>query len=62
MKNALSFIAICSIAVFISACADGEINNSFGVNGEDPELGKSLFEPAREADAAARGAARSGPN
>ena len=52
MKNALSFIAICSLAVFANACADGEINNSFGVNGEDPELGKSLFEPVLEGDEA----------
>ena len=52
MKKTLSILLIGTLTVLAVACADGEMNNSFGVNGEDPELGKSLFEPAREADEA----------
>ena len=52
MKKILYILLFGTLAVLAVACADGEISNSFGVNGEDPELGKSLFEPVREADEA----------
>ncbi len=52
MKKTLLLALMSTLAAFVVACADGEIDNSLGLNSEDPELGKSLFEPAREADEA----------
>ena len=49
----MSILLVCMSSLF--ACSNGDdsqLMNELGVNAEDSELGKSLFEPAREADEA----------
>jgi hypothetical protein len=51
MKKTLLLLLASAIAIYATGCADAQVDE-LGLNLEDPELGKSLFEPAREADEA----------
>ena len=46
LSRSLTLLALCAL----TACADTVSDNAFNTTPEDPELGKSLFDPAREPD------------